>query len=290
MIPVIVRRSFAAVAVAFLAYFAWDSRELLLDVLGSTQPLRLLTAVLVWSLMHLMSPLLSTLIFRARSYPLSYRTAAGIHIANLPARYVPGGIWHTVGRIAGFQDLGISQRDIGVFVFLENILAICVAFVIGGSVVAWFQNMQGWGEIAAFAVVGGLALLFASPFILSLRIIKDKGRFPARDFLGSVLVVAFSWCVGAAAFVIYLTAFPGLELQASPLETGGAYLFSWGVGFISVFAPQGIGVFEVVAADLMRGSSTLTGTAALLAGFRFIVLSADALAWGALHVLPAKKR
>jgi len=290
VILVIVKRIFVPVAVAFLAYFAWDSRELLLDVLGSAQLLRLLAAALVWSLMHLMSPLLSMLIFRARGYPLSYKTAAGVHIANLPARYVPGGIWHTVGRIVGFQDLGIGQRDIGIFVFLENVLATGVAFVIGGSAVAWFQDMQGWGEVAAFAVVGGFALLFASPFILSLRIIKDEGRFPARDFLGSVLIVAFSWCIAAAAFVIYLAAFPGLELLASPLETGGAYLFSWGVGFISVFAPQGVGVFEVVAADLIRGSNNLTSTAALLAGFRLVILSADALAWGTLQLLPTGKR
>ncbi len=287
---VVAKRIFAIVAVAFLAYFAWDSRELLADVLVSARPLRLLAAVLAWSLMHLMSPWLSMLIFRARSYPLSYRTAASIHIANLPARYVPGGIWHTVGRIAGFHDLGISRRDIGIFVFLENILAICVAFVIGGSLVAWFQDMQGWGEIAAFTAVGGILLLFASPFILSRRIVKGEDRFPPRDFLVSVLVVAFSWCVGAAAFVVYLSAFPGLELQATALETGGAYLFSWGVGFIAVFAPQGIGVFEVVAADIMRGTTTLTGTAALVAGFRFVIMSADALAWGALQVQRTRKR
>ena len=98
-----------------------------------------------------------------------------------------------------------------------------------------------------------------------------------------------SWCIAATAFVIYLSAFPGLTLQAGPLESAGAYLFSWGVGFISIFAPQGIGVFEVVAADLMRGAGTLMSVAALLAGFRLIVLAADATVWAALHVLSANR-
>ncbi len=85
--------------------------------------------------------------------------------------------------------------------------------------------------------------------------------------------------------MIYLSAFPGLALQAAPLETAGAYLFSWGLGFISIFAPQGIGVFEVVAADLMRGAGTLMSVAALLAGFRLVILAADAVVFAALHLL-----
>jgi glycosyltransferase 2 family protein len=281
----VVKRIFAPVAIAFLLYFAWDARESLLETVRSTAPLRLPAAVLAWSLMHLMSPLLSTVIFRARGHALSYQTAADIHIANLPARYIPGGIWHTVGRIAGFKRLGIGQFDIAAFVFLENVLAIGVAFVIGGSLVAWYQGMEGWGQVAAFAAAAGLTLLLASPFILSYRVVKGEVRFKPGDYLASIGVVVLSWCVGAAAFVIYLTAFPELDLRTSPLETGGVYLFSWGVGFVSVFAPQGIGVFEVVAAELMRGAASLKGTAALLAGFRLVIMVSDGLTWGILQIL-----
>lgn len=285
MILDIAKRLFTPAAVAFLAYFAWDSRGLLLDVAASAQPFRLLAAVLAWSVMHLISPLFPTLVFRARHYALSYGTATDIHIRNLPARYVPGGIWHTVGRIAGFRRLGIRQGDIAIFVFLENALAISVAFAIGGSIVAWFQNMDGWGKIAAIAAAGGMALLLATPFILSLRIMKGDSSFPLRDVLGGIVIAAASLCVGASAFVIYVTAFPVFGLRPSPLETGGAYLFSWGVGFISVFAPQGIGVFEVLAGDLLRGSTSLKSTAALLAGFRIVILMSDFLTWGARQLL-----
>jgi len=46
-----------------------------------------------------------------------------------------------------------------------------------------------------------------------------------------------------------------------------------------VFAPQGIGVFEVVAGELLRGSIALGGVAALLAGFRVVIFTADLFAW-----------
>jgi hypothetical protein len=281
----VAKRIFLPIALTFLAYFAWESRELLVDVVRNANPLMLAVAVLVWMLMNAVAPLFSMLIFRARNVPLSYKTAARVHIANLPARYIPGGIWHTVGRIGSFRDLDIGKRDISIFVFLENTLAVCVAFVIGGSLLAAIRGLDGWGQVAALSAVGGAVLLLASPFILSLRVIQGGKRFPTSDFVTVMIVTAISWCVAATAFVIYLSAFPGLRLQAAPLETAGTYLFSWGVGFISIFAPQGIGVFEVVAADLMRGAGTLMSVAALLAGFRLVVLAADAAAFAALHLL-----
>jgi hypothetical protein len=285
----VAKRIFLPIAFVFLAYFAWESRELLVDVVRGAKPLTLAISVLVWMLMHALAPLFSMLIFRARNVPLSYRTAARIHITNLPARYIPGGIWHTVGRIAGFRDMDINQRDISIFVFLENLLAVCVAFVIGGSLLAVSRGFDGWGQIAALSAVGAAVFLLASPFILSLRVIQGAERFPIRNFVAVTIVTAITWCVAATAFVIYLSAFPGLPLQAAPLETAGTYLFSWGVGFISIFAPQGIGVFEVVAADLMRGAGTLMSVAALLAGFRLIILVADVAVWAALRVISSRR-
>ena len=285
MILRVAKHIFLPIALAFLAYFAWESRELLVDVVRNARPLTLAMSVLVWMLMHASAPLFSMLVFRARNVALSYKAAARIHIANLPARYVPGGIWHTVGRIAGFREMDINQRDISIFVFLENVLAICVAFVIGGSLLAGIRGLDGWGQIAALSAIVGALLLLTSPFILSLRVIQGDDRFPTRDFVAVTIVTAISWCVAATAFVLYLSAFPGLAIEAAPLESAGAYLFSWGVGFISIFAPQGIGVFEVVAADLMRGDSALMSIAALLAGFRLIILAADVIVFATLHFL-----
>ncbi len=79
--------------------------------------------------------------------------------------------------------------------------------------------------------------------------------------------------------MIFVAAFPGLGLGANPGEIAGAYLFSWAVGFVSIFAPQGIGVFEVVAAELMSPAGTFMSVAALFAGFRLVILVADATVW-----------
>ncbi len=285
MILRVAKRVFLPIALAFLVYFAWESREILGDVIRSARPHNLVLAVLAWTLMHALSPLFSMLIFRARNVSMSYETAARIHIGNLPARYIPGGIWHTLGRIASFREMGIANRDISIFVFLENTLAACLAFLIGGSLVAGTRGLDGWGQTGALCAAGGAAVMLASPFILSFRIIKGDKRFPITPLVTITAVTTISWCVAAIAFVVYVSAFPALALQASPLEIAGAYLFSWGVGFISLVAPQGLGVFEVVAADLIRGAGTFMSVAALLAGFRLVILAADLTVWGALQLL-----
>ena len=279
MILGIARQVFALVALGVLVYLVWDSRESLLEITRSGDPLQLAAAVVAWSLMNLMSPALSTVVFRGRGHSLSYQTAVDVHISNLPARYVPGGIWHTVGRIADFKRLGFGRHDITLFVFLENALAVGVAFLIGGSVLAWYQDVKAWGLAAACACAGGLALLVALPFILSYRIPENGRRFRMRAYVAGIGLVALSWCVGAAAFVLYVTAFAELDVGAPPIEIAGIYLFSWGAGFVSVFAPQGIGVFEVIAGELLGSTESLKNTVALLAGFRLVILVADSLTW-----------
>ena len=285
MILRVAQRIFLPIAIVFLCYFAWQSRDMLVEIVRDANILKLAVATAIWLLMNAIAAVFSAHIFRAGNAQMSYRTAISIHIANLPARYVPGGIWHTVGRAASFRERGIGPRDIAVFVFLENVLAICVAFVIGGLLLIGTRGLQGWGQVAAFSALAGAALLVAAPFILATRVSGGSARFPIGTYVFLTLLTALSWGIAATAFVTYLSAFEGVAAHIAPLEVAGSYLFSWGIGFVSVFAPQGVGVFEVVAADLMRGASPLMGVAALLAGFRLVILAADLLAWSGLQIL-----
>lgn len=271
---------FTPAAIAFLVYFAWDSRESLRGVLASANLRRLLVAALLWSLMPLLAPLFAQLVFRALGHRFSYRQLAAIHIGQLPARYIPGGIWHTVGRAGAFSGLGAGKRDIAVFVLLENALAISLAFVLGGPLVAFYRGLTDWGLVAAMASIGGILGLAVLPWLLNRYLAKSQVRLPTRAYLACVGTVAFSWGMGAAAFVLFLTAFPDLDVHVSALEAGATYLFAWGMGFIAFFAPQGIGVFEVVAGSMIKGAGSITSAAALLSGFRLVILLSDALVWG----------
>lgn len=76
----------------------------------------------------------------------------------------------------------------------------------------------------------------------------------------------------------------------SVLQIYGVYLLAWIAGFVSVFAPQGIGVFESVAGLFLKGALMFAGVAVLAAGFRVAVLDADMLAFGVLLTLRVAQR
>ena len=51
------------------------------------------------------------------------------------------------------------------------------------------------------------------------------------------------------------------------------------VGFVSIFAPQGIGVFEAVYSDLASSELPRTQLMIFVAGFRVLVMLSDMLTW-----------
>ena len=57
------------------------------------------------------------------------------------------------------------------------------------------------------------------------------------------------------------------------------YLFSFVVGLVSIFAPQGIGVFEVVYSELATSELTRTQLIILVTRFRVLVMLSGMLAW-----------
>ena len=88
--------------------------------------------------------------------------------------------------------------------------------------------------------------------------------------------MAAFWLWSALTFTIYLRAFPVADAY-STVDVIGGFLFAWGVGFLALVAPQGIGVFEVTLAALL-GSDDLTTTAFMIGGYRLVILVRDAIA------------
>lgn len=271
---------FAVLALGFLAFFGWQARDMLSAILATASWNFLAMAVLCWMIMHLLSPLFAAIVFQGAGYRVGYADTLRIHLANLPAKYLPGGIWHTVGRIVSFRGLGISSSGIGLFVLLENLLSPAVAFLLGGGILFAGRGPDGWGSLALLCACGGAVLLVLLPLLLRIRILGYRMPVPGiLHYVAAIAVIFLIWCTAASAFAAFLMAFPGLQLPGTLVQNAAAYLFSWGVGFVAVFAPQGLGVFEVTAGELLRGTQSLGGVAVLLAGFRLGILAADLLAW-----------
>ena len=80
-------------------------------------------------------------------------------------------------------------------------------------------------------------------------------------------VSAVFWAWSAVTFSLYLRAFPVGDEIGTALLAGG-FMVAWGIGFLSVVAPQGIGVFEVGLATLY-GIEGIAGFAVVAGGENF---------------------
>ncbi len=270
---------FTPIAFAFLLYFAWQSRDTLADLLSSASLFHLGFATVLWMVLHTLSPLLAIIVLNACGSRVSWRQAFTTHAARLPARYLPGGIWHTVGRVIDYREQGVSARHLSAFVILENGLAAAITLAVGGAIVFSMRGTDVLGSIAGVAAAAAIVAMFAMAHLLNARVLQQPDQLSLGAYLKSIVAVVVFWAGATLAFLLYLSAFPDSGSNYSAVEMAGIYLFSWGVGFISVFAPQGIGVFEFVASELMSSPIGFMGLAALIAGFRVVVLVSDLIVW-----------
>lgn len=266
---------FTPIAFLFIGFFAWQSRELLVDIFFRAHWIYLVVAVAVWAFSHLLSPLFYVQVFRSCGFDLGYRSALIIHVRYLPAKYIPGGIWHTVGRVAEFKSLGFEPKALAVFLFLENSLAAAVTFLLGASILCIQKGWILWdGGMLLIAVLASGALI-AGLFVVNSRRLTGKKGFSVFRYLLLVGTVMLFWFFATTAFVLYINAVSvGLSIP-SVIETAGIYLFSWGVGYVSLFAPQGVGVFEAVVSMLLDSETSMGALVVLVAGFRVVILAAD---------------
>lgn len=273
-------------AFAFLGYFAFQSRNQFVTLYGDAQFEWLILSVFFWASLHFISPVFTTTILRSCNLALSYRDAFLIHSRRLPAKYIPGGIWHTIARVTDYHNKGISTRQIGHYVLVENIVTAAVTFLVGGYITSQLQFINDkWQIIAGFLSFTGAFVLVLLPWLTNRKLLISKEVMNIKIYFLGILVAAFFWIVAACSFVSFLTIFPDRFLSLSFVESGGIYIFSWGIGFVALFAPQGIGVTELVTSQLFGSEMGISSMAALLASFRLVIFVGDLTGWGISRLL-----
>lgn len=284
----VVKYVYTPLIVACIFYFLFTNRILLVELFANAKLTYLISAVMVWASLHFISPVSSQLVLRSLGYSLPYRDLLKIYITRLLARYLPGGVWHTVGRLADYRSFGVTKKHLTLVFVFETVFPIPGTFFLGG-VFLWISSPGTIPKslVMTFTVVSFIVLI-GPLFFLTRSILKKY--FSERVFFyyfTLLLLLLFFWFLAACSFVLYYNAtMLGEVAQHSFSSLAGAYIFSWGTGYISFFAPQGIGVFEVVAGKLIDLPMTFGSTVAFLAGFRLVALFADFLVCSFLLLIP----
>ena len=269
---------FTPLALVFLTYFFWINRHALISIYSEGYLAGFAFVVLLWIALHSISPLFTRLALRSMGVSINYRTALRIHVSRLPAKYLPGGVWHSVARAADYRVTGLDSGQVIRYLVLENLVVVSVALGIGSAFALQAVTIP-YAEIAIAAVMlVAWLLIFLLPRISRLRVVPGN-PLSALAYFQSVLVIAVYWCLAGVSFSLFVSALPSLHTSTGPLVTGGIYLFSWGVGYLAVFAPQGLGVAEAVTGLLLGGQMELSGMIVILLGFRLLMAVADIVSW-----------
>ncbi len=275
-----VQRIFLACCLIFLLVIFLRSREEILQIVSAATYTPLFVALIVWTLSTFLVPGLALVVLKSRGNAVNFSTLLFIYLNRIPAKYLPGGIWQTFARAYDLSSLGVNKKDIALLVFYENFWSVYVASMLATAGIFALETNTVYVQWTMVLLLAGLCL---PPIFFVLR--KQDYILPVSAYLKLSAVCILFWLCASFSFLCYLNSLDIMSSNYHPLLLMFHYLFSYVVGFVSIFAPQGIGVFEVVLSQAGSFTIPLEELVVILLGFRFIVLISDLLVWLAYFAL-----
>jgi hypothetical protein len=224
----------------------------------------------------------------ARRVPLA--AGARIWLSTMLARYVPGNIWHIVGRLALAGRLGVGRGQVLASATVEQLLTLLGALAVFGLCLPFWRGGAGGAAWLLLIVPAGLAglhprVLGGALDLAAARLGRPElaWRYRYSELLAALAGYALANLAAGLALVAVLG---GLGVRPLPLAPaiGGAAL-AWAVGYLSFLTPSGLGVREAALTALLAQHIPLP--AAIVGGLvhRLALTLGELLAAGAALAL-----
>lgn len=185
------------------------------------------------------------------------------------AKYLPGNVFHLIGRHAFLSSHGLKHRQLARAVVLE------IGFLLGGAGIIAAAGLFLSNTSITEHSISILAILTMVGFaVVAIFFLNTPTGKIAKLFGNGIIVLAlttvFFLCQGLIFFSICLLISPSAEIIAVPSAA-----LSWMAGYIVPGAPGGLGIREFVL--LALGSSGLNNAELLIAValFRAIAILGD---------------
>lgn len=187
--------------------------------------------------------------------------AYSIHFLAQVGKYIPGMVWSALGKFTLSRDSGMTGTQTGHALVLETVFIVFGCILTAMPLVPGAARAAGLdGPTAVWLAVGmGLLILSASHpavFGLVLRLASkltgrriEARRAPFKEILGIIPVYVLIFVFVGTGFWLLALGF-GLRLPLFP----GIFLYptAFGIGYLVVLAPGGLGVRELALVWLIR--------------------------------------
>ena len=185
---------------------------------------------------------------------LSLWRSFSIYSLSQLGKYIPGSIWHFVGRVVLYSANGLPAKQGTKLLLLENYWLLGSAVTVGliGCAGRLFDlaELRPWiTPTIEIAAAISIAVLWAVALLIGTRLFE---RWTVRVSLPCIRI----YVLGLVAWALFGLSFWALlapeyrQFATLPLATG-AFALGWAGGYVVVFAPAGLGVREAIIAVLM---------------------------------------
>ncbi len=265
---------------AAAGYYFYRNQDQVFNLINQISAWRIILSLVLLIIGKMFLVLLVQFSVNSEGWHPKYIETLGIYGLSSLGKYIPGGVWHFVGRFGIYKVNGLSGKASTRAMILENIWLLGSAVATG--VIGVFLNR--FDLIAGFLNLPnqhGLAVLFTALalglWIIILMIVQKTMRRHSAEDIPNVFAIAglglLLWTfIGSSFFVM----FNEFQPSAAPLFIGG-YAVSWAVGYVAVFAPGGLGVREAVLAFVFSNIASVEMIAVYAAMNRIIWVIAEVL-------------
>ena len=191
----------------------------------------------------------------ARAVPLA--TGVEIWTSTMLSRYLPGNIWHIVGRVALAGRLGVARGQVAASATVEQLLTLLGALAVFGLSLPFWRGGAGPERWLLLLVPVGLALLHpralgAAMAGLATRLRRPELAWPYAysELLLILATFALANIASGLALFVVLGAMAPLAIEQAPFVVGASAI-AWVIGYLSLLTPSGLGVREAALTALL---------------------------------------
>ena len=198
--------------------------------------------------------------------PVSLRESLQIYNYTQLAKYIPGNIWHFVGKAGFYKKKGMTSKQTQNAIIIETFWLLVSATVIGVGLLLVANVSLLVVIIEKYFLYILIALI---TFVLLSIFLFLKFKSMLIEFSGylknwkldidNFILQCLIWILLGLSFSSLLT--PGLNQFHLIIFITGIYTIAYTLGFITPFAPGGMGVREAI---LVLGLDTLFSQADLI--------------------------
>jgi hypothetical protein len=258
-----------AIVIGVAVYYAYGRAAVLYEIMSKMDVVSLLLCALFIIVAKLQIGGMIVIALRRSAQAVRFRDAFRMYNSTQVAKYLPGGIWHFIGRAYLYRALGMSVGRINKAIVIENFWlvlgAATTAMIFGLAWAKWGHGQEeAWyalTDLPVFSWVESNTALGASVAVVLVLLmvfvlIGAKLRSKALHVVGVARpdVAAASLMIGtqvAIGVALYVVLAPLPAQNADIFRVVSACAAATALGYLAVFAPAGIGVKDAALMALL---------------------------------------